>query len=186
VVLDEAYIHYADRTDMPDSAALFRAHRNLLTMRTFSKVYGLAGLRIGYAIGDRGIVAAMNKLRTPFNVAGVSQAGALAALDDQEHVARCIKENASERERLMRGLRQVGLKPVRSHANFIFIDIGPEAQELCDELLRAGVIVRPLGWMGFPEAMRISVGVPSENDKLLEVMSRLMAKRASKGELASR
>ena len=186
VVLDEAYIHYAERADMPDSAALFRGHRNLLTMRTFSKVYGLAGLRIGYAIADRGIVTAMNKLRTPFNVAGVSQAGALAALDDQEHVTRCIKENASERERLTRGLAEIGLKPVRSHTNFIFIDIGPEAQELCDELLRAGVIVRPLGWMGFPEAMRISVGVASENDKLLEVMGRLMAKRASKGELASR
>jgi len=186
VVLDEAYIHYATSVGLKDSVEVYRRRKNLLILRTFSKVYGLAGLRIGYAIGDRGIVAAMNKLRTPFNVAGVSQAGALAALDDQEHVARCIKENASERERLTRGLTEVGLKPIRSHANFIFIDIGPEAQELCDELLRAGVIVRPLGWMGFPEAMRISVGVASENDKLLEVMGRLMAKRASKGELASR
>ena len=186
VVLDEAYIHYADRQDIPDSAALFGEHKNLLTMRTFSKVYGLAGLRIGYAIGDRGIISAMNKLRTPFNVAGVSQAGAHAALDDQEHVKRCIRENAAERERLTRALTDLGLKPVRSHTNFIFIDIGPEAQELCEELLREGVIVRPLGWMGFPEAMRISVGITSENDKLLEVMARLLAKRAGKSALASR
>ena len=186
VVLDEAYIHYADRADLPDSAALFREHKNLLTMRTFSKVYGLAGLRIGYAVGDRGIISAMNKLRTPFNVAGVSQAGALAALDDQDHVKRCTRENAVERDRLTRALTGLGLKPVRSHTNFIFIDIGPEAQELCDELLHEGVIVRPLGWMGFPEAMRISVGVATENDKLLEVMARLLPKRAGKSELASR
>jgi histidinol-phosphate aminotransferase len=186
VVLDEAYIHYADRADLPDSVALFREHSNLLTLRTFSKVYGLAGLRVGYAIGDRGIISAMNKLRTPFNVAGVSQAGAFAALDDQDHVQRCIRENAAERERLTRALSHLGLKPVPSHTNFIFIDIGPEAQELCDELLHEGVIVRPLGWMGFPEALRVSVGIAGENDKLLAVMPRLLARRAGKSELTAR
>jgi histidinol-phosphate aminotransferase len=83
-------------------------------------------------------------------------------------------------------LTELGLRPVRSHANFIFIDIGPEARELCDELLHEGVIVRPLGWMGFPEAMRVSVGVASENEKLLAVMSRLLAKRAGSSELTTR
>ena len=186
VVLDEAYIHYADRPDMPDSVQLFREHKNLLIMRTFSKVYGLAGLRIGYAIGDTPVVEAMNRLRTPFNLAGVSQAAAFAALDDAEHVNRSIKENASERARLTQGMIELGLRPVRSHSNFIFIEIGPEAQELCDELLREGVIVRPLGWMGFPEAMRVSVGVAQENDKFLTVMGQLLAKRASKSELTAR
>ena len=186
VVLDEAYIHYADRADMPDSVQLFREHRNLLIMRTFSKVYGLAGLRVGYGIGDTPVLDAMNKLRTPFNLSGVGQAGALAALDDVEHVSRSIRENAAERARLIRGLSELSLRPVRSHTNFIFIDIGPEAQELCDDLLHAGVIVRPLGWMGFPEAIRISVGIPSENDKLLAVLPQLLAKRAGKSELASR
>ncbi len=186
VVLDEAYFHYADRPDMPDSVQLFREHKNLLIMRTFSKVYGLAGLRVGYGIGDTPVLEAMNRLRTPFNLAGVSQAAALAALDDAEHVNRSIKENATERARLTKGLTQLGLRPVPSHANFIFIDIGPEAQELCDELLHEGVIVRPLGWMGFPEAIRVSVGIASENDKLLEVMSRLLGKRAGKSEMASR
>src|SRR5260370_33428600 len=143
VVLDEAYIHYADRTDMPDSLQLFREHKNLLIMRTFSKVYGLAGLRVGYGIGDAPVLEAMNKLRTPFNLAGVSQAAALAALDDAEHVNRSIQENAAERARLTKGLTELGLRPVRSHTNFIFIDIGPEAQELCDELLHDGSIVRP-------------------------------------------
>ena len=186
VVLDEAYVHYADRPDMPDSVRLFREHKNLLTMRTFSKVYGLAGLRIGYAIGDTPVLEAMNRLRTPFNLAGVSQAAALAALDDAEHVTRSIKENAGERARLTKGMIELGLRPVRSHSNFIFIDIGPEAQELCDELLREGVIVRPLGWMGFPEAMRVSVGVAQENEKFLAVMGQLLAKRAGKSELTAR
>src|SRR5258708_8243819 len=128
----------------------------------------------------------MNKLRTPFNLTGVSQAAALAALDDAEHVSRSITENAAERARLTKGLTQHGLRPVPSHTNFIFIDIGPEAQELCDELLHEGVIVRPLGWMGFPEAIRVSVGIASENDKLLAVMGRLFGKRAGKSQMASR
>lgn len=186
VVLDEAYIHYAEGTDMPDSVELFRQHKNLLIMRTFSKVYGLAGLRIGYGIGDPAVLEAMNKLRTPFNLAGVSQAAAMAALDDDEHVHRSIRENAAERARLSQGLNELGLRPVRSHTNFIFIDIGPEAQELCDELLHEGVIVRPLGWMGFPEAMRVSVGVAEENKKFLAVMGRTLAKRVGKSEMASR
>jgi len=186
VVLDEAYIHYADRPDMPDSVQLFREHKNLLIMRTFSKVYGLAGLRVGYAIGDTPVLEAMNRLRTPFNLAGVSQAAAIAALDDLDHVNRSIKENAAERAKLAKGLSELGMRPVRSHANFIFIDVGPEAQELCNELLREGVIVRPLGWMGFPEAMRVSVGVAEENDKFLAVMTRVLAKREGKGELTTR
>jgi histidinol-phosphate aminotransferase len=186
VVLDEAYVHYADRSDMPDSVQLFREHKNLLTLRTFSKAYGLAGLRIGYGIGDTPVLEAMNKLRTPFNLTGVSQAAAIAALDDTEHVNRSIRENASERARLTKGLTELGLRPVRSHANFIFIDIGPDAQELYNELLHEGVIVRPLGWMGMPEAMRVSVGVAEENDKLLAVMSRVLAKRQGKSELTTR
>jgi histidinol-phosphate aminotransferase len=186
VVLDEAYIHYADRPDMPDSVQLFREHRNLLIMRTFSKVYGLAGLRVGYGIGDTPVLEAMNKLRTPFNLAGISQAAAMAALDDTEHVNRSIKENAIERARLTKGLTELGLRPVRSYTNFIFIDIGPEAAELCNELLHEGVIVRPLGWMGFPEAIRVSVGIASENDKLLSVLPRVLGKRHGKSELTAR
>jgi histidinol-phosphate aminotransferase len=186
VVLDEAYVHYADRTDMPDSVKLLRQFKNLLVMRTFSKVYGMAGLRIGYGIAQEGIVRVMNKLRTPFNVTGVSQAAALAALDDTKHVERCVAANAVERARLFEGLTKLGLRAVRSHANFIFVDIGPEANELCDELLHEGVIVRPLGWMGFPEAIRISVGVTEENDKLLAAMSKLLARRAGKIELTTR
>jgi len=186
IVVDEAYIHYAVRKDMPKTEDLYPKHKNLLVLRTFSKVFGLAGIRIGYAVGTPGLVAAMNKLRTPFNTSGVAQAAALAAMDDREHVDRCIATNARERTRLSEGLAALGLRPVPSETNFIFMDVGPEAKQICDELLRAGVIVRPLGWMGFPEAMRISVGTAEENDKCLRALGPILAKRSRRGELAAR
>src|SRR5882762_2516906 len=120
------------------------------------------------------------------NPSGGSQDTARVSLYDRGHVQRSIHESAAERAKLTKGLSALGLRPVLSHTNFIFIDIGQEAQELCDELLHEGVIVRPLGWMGFPDAMRVSVGIAEENDKLLAVMSRLLAKREGKSELASR
>jgi histidinol-phosphate aminotransferase len=180
VVLDEAYREYAARPDLPNSRALFRQYNNLLTLRTFSKVYGLAGLRIGYGIGHPTLVAEMNKLRTPFNVTSVGQAAALAALDDTEHVTRSVESNRNERQRLFEGLRKVGLSPVPSETNFVFVPVGPHAKVLCDELLHEGVIVRPMGWMGFPEAIRISVGSPAENTKLLMALASALPRHMSK------
>jgi histidinol-phosphate aminotransferase len=185
VVLDEAYIHYAVRVGLRDSVAAYRARKNMLILRTFSKVYGLAGLRIGYAIGTTPLLSAMNKLKTPFNTSGVAQAAALAALDDAEHVARCIETNATERARLCAGLTEVGLRPVTSEANFVFMEVGPDAGKISDELLHMGVIVRPLAWMGFPEAIRVSVGTTEENEKFLRAMAEVLAKRAGKSELAA-
>jgi histidinol-phosphate aminotransferase len=177
VVLDEAYREYAARTDLPEALKLFRQYNNILTLRTFSKVYGLAGLRIGYGIGHPTLVAEMNKLRTPFNVTNVGQSAALAALDDTEHVRRSVEMNRQERERLYTELRKLGLSPVPSETNFLFIPIGPHAKSLCDELLLEGVIVRPLGWMGFAEAIRISVGSPPENTKLLGAVTCALERR---------
>jgi histidinol-phosphate aminotransferase len=186
VVLDEAYIHYAERADMPQSVELFRSRKNLLILRTFSKVYGMAGMRIGYGIGQAPLVNAMNKLRTPFNVSGVAQAAALAALDDHEHVKRCIEANRVERKRITEEVANLGLLPVKSETNFVFVEAGPESKAICEELLREGVIVRPLGWMGFPEAIRISVGTAQENDKLFVALGRVLAKRKGKPELTPR
>ncbi len=186
VVLDEAYIDYAVSMGLRDSVEAYRKRKNLLILRTFSKVYGLAGLRIGYAIGRPELLSAMNKLRTPFNTSGVAQAAALAALDDTEHVTRCIETNARERKRLSEALAKMGFLPVPSEANFVFIVVGPDAKALSDDLLQMGVIVRPLGWMGFPDALRISVGTAEENDKCLSAMARAILKRAGKGELAAR
>ncbi len=178
IVLDEAYREYADRKDLPEAMKLFREYNNILTLRTFSKVYGLAGLRIGYGIGHPTLVAEMNKLRTPFNVTSVGQAAALAALDDEEHVVRSVEINRGERRRLQEGLKKMGLAPVESETNFVFVPIGPRAKTLCDELLHEGVIIRPLGWMGFPEAIRISVGSPAENTKLLGALEHALARPA--------
>jgi histidinol-phosphate aminotransferase len=186
VVLDEAYIHYAVRVGLRDSVAAYRARKNMLILRTFSKVYGLAGLRIGYAIGTTPLLSAMNKLKTPFNTSGVAQAAALAALDDQEHVARCIETNATERARLSAGLTKMRLRPVTSEANFVFMEVGPDAGKISDELLHMGVIVRPLAWMGFPEAIRVSVGTAEENGKFLQAMTDVLAKRTGKSVLATR
>jgi histidinol-phosphate aminotransferase len=186
VVLDEAYIHYAPSLNRRKSEEIYRTRKNLLILRTFSKVYGLAGMRIGFAIGPPELLAAMNKLRTPFNTSGIAQAAALAAIDDREHVERCITTNASERQRLSDDLRGLGLRPVPSETNFVFLEVGPEAKDICDELLHLGVIVRPLGWMGFPEAIRISVGTSDENDKCLAAMGQVLSKRSAKGQLAAR
>ena len=178
VVLDEAYTEYAERRDLPKAMEIFKEYNNLLTLRTFSKVYGLAGLRIGYGIGHPTLVAEMNKLRTPFNVTSVGQAAALAALDDAEHVQRSVKMNRAERTRLLEELRKSGLKPVPSETNFLFVPVGGmDAKALCDELLKEGVIVRPMAWMGFPDAARISVGNPEENSELLAAVAKVMARR---------
>jgi histidinol-phosphate aminotransferase len=179
VVLDEAYHEYAERGDLPKSLELFRAYNNILTLRTFSKVYGLAGLRIGYGIGHPTLVAEMNKLRTPFNVTSIGQAAALAALDDSEHVRRSVEMNRAERRRLFLELTKLHLSPVPSETNFLFIPVGPYGKSLCDELLHEGVIVRPMGWMGFPEAMRISVGNPAENTKLLAALAQALPRYQS-------
>ena len=185
VVLDEAYREYAERRDLPDALALFREYNNILTLRTFSKVYGLAGLRIGYGIGHPTLVAEMNKLRTPFNVTSVGQAAALAALDDIDHVRRSVETNRAQRRRLFYELTKLGLSPVPSETNFLFIPLGSYAKALCDDLLLEGVIVRPLAWMGFPEAIRISVGNPAENTKLLAALSYALPRHQSKPVLSS-
>lgn len=187
VVLDEAYIHYAPSLNRRRSEEIYRRRGNVLILRTFSKVYGLAGIRIGFAIGRPELVTAMNKLRTPFNTSGVAQAAALAAIDDREYVERCIATNSVERARLTEGLMALGLDPVPSETNFVFMEVGPDAKQVCDELLHAGVIVRPLGWMGMPEAIRISVGTEEENEKCLAAMRPILERRAAgHGELAAR
>jgi len=187
VVLDEAYIHYAPSLNRRRSEEIYRRRENVLILRTFSKVYGLAGIRIGFAIGRPELLTAMNKLRTPFNTSGVAQAAALAAIDDREYVERCIAMNSVERARLTEGLLAMGLDPVPSETNFVFMEVGPDAKQVCDELLHAGVIVRPLGWMGMPEAIRISVGTEEENEKCLAAMRPILERRAAgPGELAKR
>ncbi len=175
VVLDEAYYDYVERTDYSRSIELVRRGRNLMVLRTFSKVYGLAGMRIGYAIGPAGFLRELNKVRTPFNTSGVSQAAALAALDDSEHVRRSIESNRAGMKRLAEGLQSLGVEHVPSFGNFLLVVLESDAEPVAEALLRLGVIVRPMGWMGFPNAVRVTVGRRDENEKFLAALAQVRA-----------
>lgn len=172
VVMDEAYIQYVDAPDYPDGLQLRNLRERLLILRTFSKIYGLASLRVGYAVGPAKLVDYINRVRAPFNVGSVGQAAAIAALDDHEHVERSRELNRSERARVAKALTELGVKVAPSQANFVFVDAGRPCREVYDRLLRKGVIVRPMGTTTF---LRITVGTPPENDRMLQALSEVLA-----------
>jgi len=183
--LDEAYYEYIDRPEYSRSIECVRQGRNLLVLRTFSKVYGLAGLRIGYAIGPAVLLAEMNKVRSPFNTSGVAQAAALAALDDAEHVRRSIASNRAGLAQLGEGLAALGVQHVPSAGNFLLIELDTDAKPAADALLHCGVIVRPMGWMGFPDAIRVTVGTRPEIEKFLDALGQVLP-RSPKGVVRGR
>ena len=180
VVLDEAYCDYVDHANYSRSIDIVRGGRNALVLRTFSKVYGLAGLRIGYGIGPAELLDEMNKIRGPFNTSGIAQAAALAAIDDKEHVRRSIESNRAGIAQLSEGLGKLGVKFVPSFANFILADFGFATEALSEEMLSHGVIVRPMRWMGFPNCIRVSVGTHDENQKFLQILAELHAPATGK------
>ncbi len=171
VVLDEAYIQYVEAPDYVDALRLRGLRERLITTRTFSKIYGLASLRVGYAIGPAPLIGYMNRVRAPFNVGSLGQAAAVAALDDTEHVAEAVRVNRSERARLLAELPRLGLEVVPSQTNFVFAVVpgeGPEpGRELFHALLQLGVIIRPMA----SRFVRITVGTPRENDRLLAAVA---------------
>ena len=175
VVLDEAYYDYVDDPNYSRSIEVVRGGRNLIVLRTFSKVYGLAGLRIGYGIGPAALLAEMNKIRGPFNTSGVAQAAASAALDDTEHVRRSVESNRAGLAQLASGLHSLKIKFVPSVANFLLVIFGTDTEPLVEELLKHGVIVRPMRWMGFPMALRVTVGTHEENEKFLRALAEVRA-----------
>jgi histidinol-phosphate aminotransferase len=175
VVLDEAYFDYVQRSDYSRSVELVRQGANVLVLRTFSKVHGLASLRIGYGIGPAPLIEAMNKVRTPFNTAGAAQAAALAALDDVEHVRKSVESNRAGMVQLIAGMKELGVKFVPSFGNFLYIEPGPRAAEIAAAMEKLGVIVRPLQWMGMPNGLRITVGTEEENSKFLAAYPKAVA-----------
>ena len=175
VVLDEAYYDYVDDPNYSRSIDVVRGGRNLIVLRTFSKVYGLAGLRIGYGIGPAALLAEMNKIRGPFNTSGVAQAAASAALDDTEHVRRSVESNRAGLAQMASGLHSLKIKFVPSVANFLLVIFGTDTEPLVEELLKHGVIVRPMRWMGFPMALRVTVGTHEENEKFLRALAEVRA-----------
>jgi histidinol-phosphate aminotransferase len=176
-VLDQAYFEYIDDPEYPDGIAeYFKADRRVLVVRTLSKIYGLAGLRVGYGIGTPNVVAAIGKVRRAFDVNAQAQAAALASLDDHAEVERRRRLNVEQRAVVEDAMRAHGFECVGpAVANFVYADVGGDAGPVFEALLRLGVIVRPLGGFGAPEAIRVTVGTPEENAFLAEALGRLTA-----------
>jgi histidinol-phosphate aminotransferase len=173
VVLDEAYAEYAQLSGCASGVAWVHEFPNLVVLRTFSKGYGLAGVRVGYAVSHPEVADALNRIRPAFNVSNVAQAGATAALADQAHVQRCARLVVDERERVAAGLRALGLDVAPSAGNFLLVEVGAAAQ-VYEQLLRGGVIVRPVAGYGLPKHLRITIGLPEQNERLLQLLGSVL------------
>lgn len=176
VIIDEAYADYISTRDYPKSLDYYNKNRNVLILRTFSKIYGLAGLRVGYGIAKPEIVAHLARVRLPFNVSRPAQAAAIAALDDKRHVIRSRKMNDAGKELLYREFKKMPrLFFLKSFANFVFVNLAVDAQETFEALQRRGVITRMIKEYGFPSALRISVGTLPENKRFLKALKEVLA-----------
>ncbi|MDO8281627.1 MAG: histidinol-phosphate transaminase [Thermodesulfovibrionia bacterium] len=171
VVIDEAYFEYVSSTDYPDSMEYLKKGRPVLILRTFSKIYGLAGLRIGYGLAHSSIISEMNKVRQPFNINSLAQIAALAALEDAEHVERAKKTNEDGKEFLYKELRSMGVDYLPTEANFIYIILKHDtALQLYNELLKKGVIIRPMG----KRELRVTIGLADENKRFIKALQAVM------------
>ena len=169
VVLDEAYNEYLAPADRADTVAWVRDFPNLVVVRTFSKIYGLAGLRVGYGVGSAEVVDLMNRVRQPFNVNNLALAGAIAALDDHEFLARSYESNRAGMEQIVAGLKRLGLAHIPSHGNFVTFEVA-DAPGVNQRLLKQGVIVRPIGGYGLPNHLRVTIGLEAENQAFLAAL----------------
>jgi histidinol-phosphate aminotransferase len=172
IVADEAYFEYVRRPDFPDSLQALARRRTLVVLRTFSKVYGLAGLRVGYGIGDAELISWIARARHPFNVNTLAQAAARGALADPQHVARVRELTHRGLDQLEKGVRELGLRCAPSDANFLLVEVGEGAAELYERLLRQGVITRPMGGFGLTRHLRVTAGLPEENQRFLRALAR--------------
>lgn len=175
VVLDEAYREYLEPADRPDTDHLPEQRPNVVVLRTFSKIHALAGLRVGYTIGDPRMIAVLRRLQLPFSVSALAEAAAVASLGSADHAARARMLNSSERARVSAALAAAGVEYVPSHGNFLLVRVGA-GRAVFQELMRRGVIVRPVDNYQLPEWIRVSIGLPQENDTflghLLEIVRR--------------
>jgi histidinol-phosphate aminotransferase len=173
VVLDEAYIEYIRDDLVPDSFGLVRVHSNVVVLRTFSKAYGLAGLRIGYAVGDPDIITALSKVYVPFTATSVSQAAAVAYLDASDELLARTDAVVAERARVTASLRDVGYEVPSSQANFVWLPVVGRAQQFAADAANARIIVRPYG----EDGVRVTVATPEENDAFLDFANRWLGHR---------
>ncbi len=175
VILDEAYGEYVTDPEYPDSLSYVAAGRNVVVLRTFSKIYGLAGLRIGYAIAREDLISLMRRVQEPFNVNTLAQVAARAALADQEHVARSREMVAAGKEYLARAFERLGLRYVPTQANFVFVDVGKDSREVFGRLLREGVITRTGDIFGYPTFLRVTIGTPEENARFVAALEKVLS-----------
>lgn len=171
VVVDEAYGEYVDSPDYPESLEYVKDKKNVIVLRTFSKIYGLAGLRAGYAIARPEIIKYLNLVRLPFSVNRLAQIAASAALSDANHVEKSIKNNSEGKAYLYKELDKLGVSFVKTEANFIFINLNDDADAAFMELMRRGVIVRPLTSFGMPGSIRVTIGTPEQNKKFIGALA---------------
>jgi histidinol-phosphate aminotransferase len=173
VVLDEAYNEYLPESEQANSVHWIERFPNLIVVRTFSKAYGLAGLRVGYGLMRPELADLLNRVRQPFNVSSVAQAAAQAALGDGEFVAESFALNRAGMQQLTRGFERLGLSWIASHANFVAVRVG-KAQEIYRKLLMEGVIVRPVAGYGMPEHLRVTIGLEAENARFLAALEQTL------------
>lgn len=174
IIFDEAYFEYATGSDeYQDASAYFDSYPNLIVLRTFSKAYGLAGLRVGYGMAAPDLISMLEPVRQPFNINSPALAAAVAALDDEEHMERVLRVNSEGMAWLEREFGKAGFEVVKSFANFILFDTGMDGAELYEALLRKGVIVRPMGGYGMKSHIRVTVGLPEENSRFIEALKKI-------------
>jgi histidinol-phosphate aminotransferase len=176
MVLDEAYFEYVEADNYPDGIRLLERYPNLIVTRTFSKIYGLAALRVGYAVSSPEVADLLNRARQPFNVNALALAGAEAALEDSAYVQQSRRLNASGMAQVTQGLTAMGLTPVLSQGNFLAFAV-PESTtgvDVYNALLREGVIVRTIAEYGLPGHLRVTIGLPEENARFLEALARVL------------
>ncbi len=175
VVLDEAYIEYLEQVE--NTVAWLKDFHNLVITRTFSKAYGLAGLRIGYALSHPEVADLMNRIRQPFNANSLAQAAAVAALGDQAYLQQARELNQAGMKQLIAGAEGLGLKYIPSNGNFLTINVHTNAGEVYDDLLYEGVIVRPVANYGLPQHLRVSIGLPEENQRFLDALATVLGRK---------
>ncbi|HEX3035316.1 MAG TPA: histidinol-phosphate transaminase [Thermodesulfobacteriota bacterium] len=176
VVIDEAYFDYVDNPDYPNSLDYQNLGKSIITVRTFSKIYGLAGLRLGFGVSSKEIISYMNRVREPFNVNSLAQVAAMSALDDKEHVERSRKINREGLDYLSRELTELNLPFAPSFTNFILVDLGSDPIPVYNALLKEGVIVRPVGGYGLKTHLRVTVGLPEENERFIRAIKKVFGK----------
>jgi histidinol-phosphate aminotransferase len=170
VAVDEAYCEYVTHVDYPDSLDYLKENRNVLALRTFSKIYGLAGLRIGYGITTAEIAELMNKVRQPFNTNSLAQIAALAALGDRKHVEKSVAVNNEGKQFLYHSFQRLGITSIPSETNFIMFETALDGKDLYNALLKTGVIIRPMGG----KRLRVTIGMPEENARFVSELEKIL------------